>query len=102
MAVSLQVLYPVGADTTFDYDYYTSTHMGLVEQHMGPFMTSVQACKGLSGGPDTPPEFYAIFTAVFEDQEKFSEAMAAAAPVLADIPNYTNTKPQMLIGEVIG
>jgi len=28
--------------------------------------------------------------------------MAAAGPVLADLPNFTNVKPNMLIGDVIG
>ena len=28
--------------------------------------------------------------------------LAAAGPVLADIPNYTDSQPMMLIGEVIG
>ncbi|WP_422375494.1 EthD family reductase [Roseibium sp.] len=102
MAVSLQVLYPILPDTTFDHDYYSATHMPLVNEHMGPFLLMVQASKGVAGGPDTPPDFYAIATMVFENQEKLSLAMQAAGPVLEDIPNYTNTKPQILIGEVIG
>ncbi|QDG78462.1 EthD family reductase [Labrenzia sp. PHM005] len=102
MAVSLQVLYPVGPETRFDYDYYAKTHMALVAEHMGPHAVSVQAVKGLAGGPDTPPEFYAVATMIFENQEKLQAASAAAGPVTADIPNYTNTKPQLLIGEVIG
>lgn len=102
MAVSLQVLYPVKPDTTFDFDYYASTHLGLVAEHMGPFMVSSQVTRGLAGGPDAPPDFYTIFTAIFASQEKMDAAMAAARPVLTDIPNYTNTQPQMLIGEVVG
>ena len=31
-----------------------------------------------------------------------NDAMSKAGPVLADLPNFTNVKPQMLIGEVIG
>ncbi|MES0879635.1 EthD family reductase [Roseibium sp. SCP14] len=101
MSISLQVLYPIKPDTTFDQDYYKGTHMKLVRDHLGAFMVSAQASKGLAGGPDAPPAFYAIATMTFENQEKFDQAMAAAGPVLADIPNYTNTKPQMLIGEVL-
>lgn len=101
MAVSLQVLYPVAPGTSFDYDYYAETHMALVAKHMAPFAVSVQAVKGLAGGPDAPPEFYAVATMLFESQEKLQAAMAGAGPVTADIPNYTNTKPQLLVGEVI-
>ncbi len=101
MTVSLQVLYPVGPDLTFDYDYYGGRHMEIVGEHFGPFLASAQASKGLAGGPGIPPAYFAIATLLFESQDKFDQAMAVAGPVLADIPNFTNTSPQMLIGEVI-
>lgn len=101
MAIALQVVYPIGDDTHFDYDYYNDTHFKLVMEHMGPHHDSVLVTKGLAGGPDTPPPYYAIFTITFKDQTALDAALAASAPVLADIPNYTNTKPSMLIGEVV-
>ncbi|MBE1285795.1 MAG: EthD family reductase [Rhodobacteraceae bacterium] len=102
MAVSLQVIYPIGDDTHFDYDYYADTHMKLVGEHMGPHLQSTLVTKGLAGGPDTPPGSYAIATMVFADQDAMNAAMGNSAPVLADIPNFTNVRPAMLIGEVIG
>lgn len=101
MHVSLQVLYPIGDETHFDYDYYFKTHMGLVRQHMGSRLESTLVTKGVAGGTDTPPSIYAIATMVFADQAAMDAAMKASGPVLADIPNFTNTRPQMLIGEVI-
>lgn len=101
MPVSMQVVYPIGDDTHFDYDYYLSTHMELVGKHFGPHMKSAQATKGLAGGPDVPPPFYAIATLVFEDQDAMNAAMKNGAPVIGDIPNFTNVQPQMLIGEVV-
>ena len=102
MALTLQVLYPVGDDTTFDHDYYANTHMGLVGEYMGPHMVSATASKGLAGGPDTPAAHYAIATITFADKAAMDAAMGASGPVLQDIPNYYNGKPVMLIGEVIG
>ncbi len=102
MAVSLQVIYPIKPDTSFDYDYYLSTHMALVGEYMGPHVESTLVTKGLAGGPDTPPGFYAVATILFKDQGAFDAAMAVSKPVLADIPNFTNSQPQMLIGEVVG
>ncbi len=102
MPVSLQVMYPITDETHFDMDYYLSTHTDLVNEHMGGHMTSRLVTKGLAGGPDTPPGLYAVASFVFADQDALSAAMAAAGPVLADIPEFTNTQPQMLIGEVIG
>lgn len=102
MALTLQVIYPITDSSHFDFDYYLGTHMPLVGEHMGPHIESTLVTKGLAGGPDAPPESYAVATIVFADQDSLNAAMAAAGPVIADIPKFTNTKPQMLIGEVIG
>ncbi len=102
MAASLQVIYGIGDDTHFDYDYYVATHMPLVAEHMGKFMASQVVTKGLAGGPDVPPQSYAVATFTFADTDALNGALGAAGPVLADLPNFTNVQPQMLIGEVIG
>lgn len=101
MALSLQVIYPVLPDTNFNFDYYLGTHMPMVGQYMGAFIDQTLVTRGLAGGPDTPPGIYAVATMVFADQAALDAALAAAAPVLADIANFTNVAPQMLIGEVI-
>ena len=90
MAVSLQVLYPVGEGTTFDYDYYLSQHMAIVGDVMGEHIESTLVTKGLAGGPGVPAGYHAV------------AALANAGPALEDIPNFTNAQPQMLIGEVVG
>ncbi|SMP25754.1 EthD family reductase [Shimia sagamensis] len=102
MAVTLQVLYPVGEGTTFDHAYYATTHMDLVGEHMGAHIASAQASKGLAGGPDVPAPFHAIATITFANQEAMDVAMKAAGPVMADIANFTNIQPQILIGEIYG
>ncbi|PYG29544.1 EthD family reductase [Pelagimonas varians] len=100
MSVSLQVLYPVSEGTTFDYDYYLSTHMEMVGTVMGAHISQTLVTKGLAGGPETPPGFYAIASMVFADQAALDAALSVAGPVLEDIPKFTNTQPQMLIGQV--
>ena len=102
MSVSLQVLYPVADNTHFDYDYYTATHLPLVGEHMGAQIQSTSISKGLAGGPDVPAGFHAVATMVFVSMENLQAALEAAGPVLADIPNFTNSEPKMLIGEIIG
>ena len=47
MAVSVQVLYPVGEGTTFDYDYYLSQHMAIVGDAIGEHIESTLVTKGL-------------------------------------------------------
>lgn len=101
MTLSLQVIYPIEDGTHFDMDHYLGTHMRLVDKHMGAHIQSTQVTKGLAGGPDTPPPHYAVATMTFADQAALDAAMAAAGPVLDDIPNFTDTTPQMLVGEVV-
>jgi len=101
VAMTLQVIYPIADGTHFDMDYYINTHFPIVDEHMGPHLQSMQVAKGLAGGPDTPPGFYAVATLTFEDQAALDAGIAAAGPAIADIPNFTNAAPQMLIGEVI-
>ena len=101
MPMSLQVMYPITADTNFDYDYYSATHMPLVDKRMGAHIDDVLITKGIAGGPDVPPGMYAVATMIFSDQAALGAALAAAGPVIGDIPNFTNSTPQMLIGEVI-
>ncbi len=100
MSVSLQVLYPISDGTSFDHDYYLTTQMKMVADHMGGFISETLVTKGVAGGPETAPGFYAIASMVFEDQSKMDAAMQVAGPVLADIPNFTDVEPQMLIGQV--
>ena len=102
MPVSLQVLYPVDGGTQFDHDYYTATHIPLVGENMGEHIESTSISKGLAGGPNVPPGFHVVATMTFASMDNLHAALGAAGPVLADIPNFTNTEPKMLIGEVIG
>lgn len=102
MSASLQVLYPNADGTHFDYDYYVNTHLAMVGEAWGELLERTVVTKGMAGGPDTPPGFHAVATLVFNSGDAMQEAMGKAAPLLADIPNFTDCQPQMLIGEVIG
>lgn len=102
MTISFQVIYPITDTTKFDYDYYFGTHMKIVHEHFGAHLKDTLVTKGEAGGPDTPPGIYAIATLMFEDQAALDAAMAKGGPVIADIPNFTDSQPQMLIGQVMG
>ena len=99
MPVSLQVLYPAADGSNFDHDYYQSTHMALVNEHMGAHIQNAVVTKG-AATPDGPAPFHAIATIVFADAAARDAALAAAGPVLEDIPKFTNSAPQMLVGDV--
>jgi len=102
MSVSLQVIYPATEGTQFDFDYYLGNHMELTRTHMGSHIDSTVITKGLAGGPGTPPPFHAVATIVFADRAAMNAAMRSSDALMADIPNFTDTTPQILIGEVVG
>ena len=101
MSISLQVLYPITETTNFDYDYYFSKHMKLVKDTFGDHLDDTFVIKGIAGGPDKTPAYYAIATMIFKNQSAMDLALSGASPVLEDIPNFTNKEPVMLIGEVV-
>ncbi|MBT5572058.1 MAG: EthD family reductase [Alphaproteobacteria bacterium] len=100
MSLSLQVIYPVAEGTTFDYDYYFGTHLPLVGNAIGEHIESSLVTKGIAGGPGVPAGFYLIATLVFADQAAMDGAMSKMGVAVGDIPNFTNTEPAILIGEV--
>ncbi|MFW8635777.1 EthD family reductase [Cribrihabitans pelagius] len=101
MTVSLQVFYPALPDSRFDHAYYAQTHMELVGRHMGQYLERAIAVRGLSGGPETPAPYHAVATLLFATQEDMKAAMKASGPVMADIANFTDVEPQILIGALI-
>lgn len=98
MSLSLQVAYPARDETSFDMDYYLGTHMPMVGQHIGAHMESALVTRGVAGGPEAPAPYYAIATMTFADTAAMEAAMAQIGPLLADIPNFYNAEPQVLMG----
>jgi uncharacterized protein (TIGR02118 family) len=93
--LAIHILYPKTDDSTFDMDYYTSTHMPMLAAAFG------DACKGWGATEVTAGEWEAIGWCHVESQEAFDSAMAAkGAEIMVDVPNYTNVQPQLVIGQV--
>ncbi len=102
MTLSLQVLYPATQDATFDYDYYVETHLPLIEEHWGEWIETVEASRGIASGPDVPPAYLLIATITFADEAALDTAMGDKGGVIIDdVANFTNVRPQILIGEVL-
>jgi len=95
--LAVTILYPQTDDSTFDMDYYTSTHMPLFAEVLG------DACQGWGAVEVNDGTYAAIGWAMVTDQDAFNAAMKeGGAKVMADVPNYTNVRPQTLIGTVAG
>ena len=100
--IVVSVLYPNGPQARFDIEYYTRTHMPMVQKRLGTALRRVAVEHGLAGGaPGSPPPFLASGHLHFDSLEAFQGAFGPhAAAIMADIPNYTNTQPVIQIGEL--
>lgn len=96
MAVSMQVAYPRAEGTTFDFEYYLDKHFALLGEHFGPHIQSTLVTRGADDAP-----YHAIATLVFADAAAREAALAKAAPVVGDIPNFTNSAAQIQMGDVV-
>jgi uncharacterized protein (TIGR02118 family) len=95
--LAVTILYPQSDDTTFDMEYYTSTHMPMFAEAFG------DGCKGWGAATVGDGTWIAMGWVMVDDKATFDKGLAArGAEIMGDIPNYTNAKPQMLVGEVAG
>ncbi|MFW6371324.1 MAG: EthD family reductase [Bacteroidota bacterium] len=101
--IKVSVFYPSGEDITFDSDYYTNKHIPLVKELLGEAIKGASVERGISGGaPGSDPVYTAVASLYFESIEAFDESFALnAGKIMADIPNFTNSKPLLQIGKVI-
>lgn len=93
--IRVSVLYPSGEGTTFNHDYYRTTHVPLVAKAWNPVGTQID--KVISG----PHEAAVHMT--FDSLEAFQGAMGSplTGDVMADVQNYTNIAPVMQVSEII-
>lgn len=100
--IKVSVLYPGGAGSTFNMDYYLNRHMPMVRAKLGAACTSTAVEQGVSGAtPGSPPAFSAMGHLYFDSVEAFQTAFGPHADaIMGDIPNYTNVQPTIQISEV--
>lgn len=100
--IKVTVLYPNASDARFDMKYYVTHHLPMVRDRCGPECRSIAAEGGLAGGdPGSQAPYIAIGHLTFDSLATFQKAFGpSAAEILADVPNYTNTKPIIQISEI--
>ena len=93
----MTILYPQADDATFDMDYYTSTHMPMVAKAFG------DACHGWGAATVTSGNHSAMSWLLIESMDDLNAVTAEhGATFEADVVNYTNLRPEVIIGEVTG
>jgi uncharacterized protein (TIGR02118 family) len=97
----LRVCYKHGV--RFDEGYYTSTHLPLVGAVMGVAVKSIEVVKLNASGDGSAPAYQVMFSAYFDSPSALESARQnpRMPEVLADIKNFYDGMPDLLIGEVV-
>ena len=98
------VSYPNRAGARFDEEYYMTKHMPMVGEKLSAYgLTGWSIDKGLAGGaPGSAPKHLFQAHLHFKDLAGFQAGMAAVgAPVMADVPNYTDIQPDVQVYQVL-
>lgn len=100
--VKVSVLYPNGAGTKFDMNYYLDQHIPMVRRLVGSALKGVSVEHGISGEePGSPATYIATGHLLFDSVQAFQASFAPhAQEIVEDIPKYTNSEPLLQIGEV--
>lgn len=102
--IRVSVLYPNESGARFDHKYYSTTHVQLIKEKLGPAgLVRVDIDRGVAGATEEVPAPYtAVGHLIFDSIEAFGSAMAAHGEALAsDIPNYTDLEPSVQISEIL-
>jgi uncharacterized protein (TIGR02118 family) len=101
--IKVSIMYPFAEGKTFNMEYYETKHMPMVAGFLGSNLVKYTIEKGLGNGiPNQPLPYMAI--GIFY-VKSLADYQAAIGPnrdaIRADIANYTDVAPVILVSEVI-
>ena len=98
----VSVMYPYQEGVEFNFEYYSTTHMQLVEKHLKPFgLVKTGVDKGISGGGDEPAPYICIGSLFFDSIDGYDRGIAATGKELrGDIPNFTDIEPVRQVSQI--
>jgi uncharacterized protein (TIGR02118 family) len=99
-AVQSGVLYPRNKDSTFDMEYYLSTHMPLVEKHWKK--QGLRSWKVAQLDDNSPYSVSCIME--WESSEAAKNAFGGddAKEIMDDVKKFSNEHPIVIQGEIVG
>jgi|SRR5690554_2293318 len=99
--VKVTFLYTGGEDVAFDFDYYLSNHIPLLTQKLGDLLIDMHIDKGISGGaPGSIAPYAAMGHFYIKKLETFVESFTLnSEEIMADIKNFTDSKPVIQVSE---
>jgi uncharacterized protein (TIGR02118 family) len=99
----ISVMYPNQENARFDFEYYQTKHMDLVQRLLKNFgLVRTEVLKGVSGGGGQPAPYICIGNLYFENVDGYEKGVAASGGALrADIANFTDISPVRQISEIL-
>ena len=93
--IKLSVFYPTAEGSTFDHEYFRSTHIPMALNAWS--LKEAEVDKGVNGPYAAAAHFR------FDSPDALNEVLGlpATAEVVADVANYTNITPVMQTSEVV-
>lgn len=104
MAVTLAMQYPADPGSSFDWDYFLNRHIPLVETALDAGGADrIEVALGLSGAaPGEPAAYQAVVLVTFDSITAFYHRWRRENHrIMGDIVNFTNTRPEVQLSEVI-
>ena len=104
MAVTLAMQYPAESGSSFDWDYFLNQHVQLIETALDVGGTDrIEVALGLTGAaPGEPAAYQAVLLVDFDSITTFYRRWRQEQHrIMGDIVNFTNTRPQVQLSEVI-
>jgi uncharacterized protein (TIGR02118 family) len=102
--VKLSVMYPMTANSKFDWDYYLGEHLRLAHQLLDPRgLVRIEIDRGLgSFPPGAPAPYHAVGHLYFRGMEEMQSALGAtAAQFIEDERKYAPSGSVVQISEVV-
>jgi uncharacterized protein (TIGR02118 family) len=100
--IKVSVLYPRGAGSTINMDYFLQQHVPMVRAKLGTACTNAAVEEGLGGvSAGSLPVYSVMGHLYFDSVEAFQTAFGPhAAAIMGDIPNFTNVEPTVQVSNV--
>ena len=102
--IRLSVMYPQTTSSSFNWNYYTSTHFELVRKYLsGKGLLRTEVDKGVAGfPPGAPAPYHAIGHLFFSTLDELVNALSTSPELIADQRNYYSGESVVQISEVVG
>lgn len=100
--IRITVSYPAKEGARFDHAYYQQQHAALIREKLDAHgLRRLEIDRAVSDGAGKAAPIIAAAHMLFDTIEAFKAAMAAGGKALAaDMANYTDLQPQVLISEI--